>query len=346
MSTPGKKKTSSVHSAPPVPTPPKPKPPTTTTSSGGAPTPAGPATWGSVDPRSGADVPYSDSDNIAIEKAYQSGAAAYDIVLGTMKFQIRFKEMIQTNGSGGRRGVWRRGPLPPAPDLVPIPAAEVTKFMSCVEVVDTAMTRAIKEKSVVVTSMPAQGKELIKVFDHMIAMFAHPRFRAKYHASGDDDQLLALPVGQKVPQYFANVKGQSMYQRKLLSMLGLRNLIQFGTEIFVEMQQVLFSGCLEDYEPKKGLHKFMYFTGNVVDLDTTVLRCTGQVLELINKANTKDGLDTFDSPDDFSASPQAKDMVMTAAEPLIRDFCEELKLSDAQKSRRRVDLDTSAEIPV
>ena len=63
---------------------------------------------------------------------------------------------------------------------------------------------------------------------------------------------------QEVPSYFANVQDQSIYFRKVVSMQGLRNLILFGREIFVELKGQLFSSDPTRYSPNCGLHKMKY----------------------------------------------------------------------------------------
>jgi hypothetical protein len=79
-----------------------------------------------------------------------------------------------------------------------------------------------------------------------------------------------LKYGEQVPAYFANVAEQSQYDRQYLSLMGIRNLLQFGAQIVDDFRDTKFLGGEHNYAHKRGLQLFKWATGNMVDLDTEI----------------------------------------------------------------------------
>ena len=90
------------------------------------------------------------------------------------------------------------------------------------------------------------------------------RFETKYK----DELNETLTIGQKVPEYLANVSDfETPIQKKYRSLVGLCNLFEHGPSIIDDLSEKKFIGGIHHYEKKKGLNAFKYFTGNTVDLD-------------------------------------------------------------------------------
>eukprot|EP01006_Ploeotia_vitrea_P023308 TRINITY_DN55745_c0_g1_i1.p1 TRINITY_DN55745_c0_g1~~TRINITY_DN55745_c0_g1_i1.p1 ORF type:complete len:623 (-),score=80.60 TRINITY_DN55745_c0_g1_i1:48-1916(-) len=190
---------------------------------------------------------------------------------------------------------------------------------------------------------------IVQVFNHMIQKFAKTKYFQDYYGycEGSDAFLADLTPGGDVPEYFANVGGQTIYHRKMLSMAGLRNLILYGTEIFNELKAQLFLGDPCAYPSMKGMSKMKYFTGNTVDLDTPVLRPSDRItLETINTINKHKGDKTYSSADEFGESQQAQEIARAAAAPLIEAFVSDFKLSKQQVKDRRLDIESCGTIPI
>eukprot|EP01061_Rhynchopus_euleeides_P000804 TRINITY_DN10578_c0_g1_i2.p1 TRINITY_DN10578_c0_g1~~TRINITY_DN10578_c0_g1_i2.p1 ORF type:complete len:460 (+),score=175.82 TRINITY_DN10578_c0_g1_i2:29-1381(+) len=164
--------------------------------------------------------------------------------------------------------------------------------------------------------------------------------------SANDDSLLDIKLGEPVPAYFANVKNESIYRRKVLSVLGLRNLIPKGTAIFGHMQGTLFSGEEGRYGHAEGLRLMRKLTGNTVDLDDVVLRCDDGMMKMINSANQKGGLPTYGSAVEFSASQQARNIATDAARLILNNFNQQLGLDENQQKQRNVYLPEHYAIPM
>eukprot|EP01062_Namystynia_karyoxenos_P065609 TRINITY_DN5931_c5_g1_i1.p1 TRINITY_DN5931_c5_g1~~TRINITY_DN5931_c5_g1_i1.p1 ORF type:complete len:652 (+),score=233.02 TRINITY_DN5931_c5_g1_i1:71-2026(+) len=199
------------------------------------------------------------------------------------------------------------------------------------------------------------------VFDRICELFKQKKFKHKYGYSSADRHCLQLRFGEHVPPYYANVHGQSIWQRKMLSIAGLRNLVRYGPEIFEELRQKFFSGKYDDYKHPgssagTGLHKMKHYTGNVVDLDTVVLRCSDNtVREAINKNNKHPGSCTgyrcqYKSAEDFAESEQAREIAITAAGEAIIHFVHRFKINTRSELRKRhLDFDhlnTKQQVPV
>ena len=155
--------------------------------------------------------------------------------------------------------------------------------------------------------------------------------------SPQDDALFQLKVGDDVPHYYANVvgTGESIYRRKVLSLLGLRNLVEKGATVYRDLQAKLFIGNEGSYGSGAGLKLMKKLTGNTVDLDDLVLRCDDGMLKLVNTANAKAGIAQHPSAESFGNSDQAKQMALQAAQVVLQNFIDTLKLSPAQQEERQ-----------
>ena len=181
--------------------------------------------------------------------------------------------------------------------------------------------------------------------------FLKPAYVAKYGGMTHDIELArGLAVGDPVPSYFANTGSESIFLRKVLSIAGLRNLVLHGRDIFMEMRATLFAGNPATYVDGEGPDKMRTFTGNVVDLDTVVLRASDPVtLATINLSNKHKGLPTHNSTHAFANSTQAGEIAVTSAEALLNKFSQDFQLTTAQAGKRLVDakaLPAPGSIPV
>eukprot|EP01006_Ploeotia_vitrea_P016642 TRINITY_DN47413_c0_g1_i1.p1 TRINITY_DN47413_c0_g1~~TRINITY_DN47413_c0_g1_i1.p1 ORF type:complete len:570 (+),score=76.17 TRINITY_DN47413_c0_g1_i1:21-1730(+) len=148
---------------------------------------------------------------------------------------------------------------------------------------------------------------------------------------------LDLKVHSSVPRYFANIAGGTVFERLVLSVAGFRNLVAHGREIYSELKKVLFISDPEEYSDGTGLEKMISLTGNTLDLDTMVLRCTDQeTLDIVNQLNRNDGKEEYYSADDFGDSEQARQMAIEAAKPFIQEFVEQWKLTPEEQEKRRI----------
>lgn len=145
--------------------------------------------------------------------------------------------------------------------------------------------------------------------------------------TGDANDLHGLAAGKPVPAYNANAVSESIYRRKYLSLLGLRNLALRGPEIFAQLHFRLFSGNPSDYGNNDGPHLMRYLTGNVVDLDTVVLDCNRQHKTLGPKGS---------NPNSFFSSEEGRRIAVAAAGPLIEVFIDELKLTKEVAAKRNL----------
>lgn len=174
-------------------------------------------------------------------------------------------------------------------------------------------------------------------YEHMMAVFMEPRLKRRYGYNGSDHAQRPLVLGSDVPNYFANVGGQSIHRRKVLSMAGLHNLVRFGPTIYGQLRDKQFHGAPDAYSASEGLQLMRRVTGNAVDLDTTVLRCTdAATLNAINASNRHKGLPTYRTSDAFAASEQAQDIAMHCSLPLLADFAARLNLNEEQQRARLI----------
>eukprot|EP00756_Hemistasia_phaeocysticola_P022230 Hpha_TRINITY_DN15820_c1_g3::TRINITY_DN15820_c1_g3_i3::g.187149::m.187149 len=80
-----------------------------------------------------------------------------------------------------------------------------------------------------------------------------------------------------------------------------------------------------------------YFTGNVVDLDTTVLRCSDRTtLAAINAMNRCKGEPQWGCTQQFGDSEQAGEIAAAAARELCDRFVSDLGMSEADAKKRQV----------
>jgi hypothetical protein len=176
---------------------------------------------------------------------------------------------------------------------------------------------------------------MLAVFGDMLEHLKDPYYQHKYgiNPADDDMDLVDQPPGNQVPSYFANVTtDSSMYRRKVLTILGLRNLIIYGGEIFEEMQGTRFSADPSDYRPYEGPDKMRFFTGNAVDLDTVLVRCNNPAL--LQGAFGR----TFASQYDLSGSKEVEDYVKAQAVIHIDAFRSLFKMAtdDYAAEKRKV----------
>eukprot|EP01062_Namystynia_karyoxenos_P008082 TRINITY_DN12854_c0_g1_i1.p1 TRINITY_DN12854_c0_g1~~TRINITY_DN12854_c0_g1_i1.p1 ORF type:complete len:467 (+),score=103.76 TRINITY_DN12854_c0_g1_i1:74-1474(+) len=181
-------------------------------------------------------------------------------------------------------------------------------------------------------------QSLERVYELILRDFASRPYRDRYGCTQHDLALFKIPPRHPVPSYFANVHHGSIYQRKLLSVLGLRNLLYGGWEIYEELRATCFSSNPAAYRGCTGPERMRFLTGNTVDLDTCVLRCSdGAVLRTVNANNKRHGLPEHRTAADFGRSRQAREMAVAAARPLLEAFCAAQKLSPAQRQARHCD---------
>eukprot|EP01012_Entosiphon_sulcatum_P062930 TRINITY_DN8966_c0_g1_i1.p1 TRINITY_DN8966_c0_g1~~TRINITY_DN8966_c0_g1_i1.p1 ORF type:complete len:584 (-),score=55.64 TRINITY_DN8966_c0_g1_i1:120-1850(-) len=224
------------------------------------------------------------------------------------------------------------------------PFSRVLLALRCAETlfnVDQAIARPPQ-------SLPAElAGVLCTIYTEMLNNFGSVCYISRYHGTPADNTLLQLRPGQPVPAYFANTGGESIFRRKALSIAGLRNLILFGPEIFCELRSKLFIGNPEAYQPGEGIHKMKLFTGNVVDLDTCVLRPSDRSsFHALNTMLQRNGLHPYPTIEAFSSSDHAKQIVFASAVPLLDEFAAEFRLNYHDRLRRCVHIpDSSQPIP-
>jgi hypothetical protein len=301
--------------------------------------------WQSIDPRTGEEVPYSPADQIAIESAFQARQPSYSLRLGTMMFTIDFKSMSQRNMTGGSRSVQRidlaaaadrqaRLAAPISPEL----AVSCLEAISAMDLLTVEAERNISDRThvVAIESIP-NFKSVLLVYEYIFAELAKPALSRKFGGSERSAMLLEMGEGGDVPNYFANVSGESVYHRKVLSVLGLRNLVRAGCDIFNELKATLFSGDPSHYSGRSGLGKMRALTGNTVDLDTMVANCEHQ-LKLFNAVRQKatPPLPPFRSAEELAKSADCQAYVRSVAEPLLDEFVDRMKLSPREAEQRRV----------
>jgi hypothetical protein len=180
---------------------------------------------------------------------------------------------------------------------------------------------------------------LYTAYQHMLVILCRSgRLARRFGSTGTHEELHGWLIGENVPQYFANVGGESMLTRKVLSICGLRNLVVHGQRIYKELLATHFSGDPDLYRGDVGLTKMRRVTGNTVDLDTVVLRCSSHLtLGAINASNRIHGLSQFASTAEFAASPQAETIAVTCARVAVDDFIAQVGgMSDSSQTQRRI----------
>lgn len=301
------------------------------------------ATWESVDPRNGNVVAYDALTCKQLEDVFLSGEPEFHLIVGGAHFTIRFGDMRQYNSNGGSRQVIRR-PRPP-PAAAPVAAttddATADACLALVSRVDTMLAPLLdnlKDRRYRWKPLPMSDVQpLLRVYDEILCALSSPSLEARYRESCDR-QLIALPLGSPVPAYFANVKDGGVLRRKVLSVLGLRNLVVHGGEIFNELAERLFTGNESEYRGT-GLAKMRHLTGNTVDLDTMVLNPQRQFASLAPLLLPR----RFRSADEFERDPLCRDMVLNQAKPLIDAFIDALHLTPQEQQQRRIVLPAASE---
>lgn len=179
---------------------------------------------------------------------------------------------------------------------------------------------------------------LVACYDHMLQSLDATRFRQRYHYSESEGRITDLAFRADVPSYFANVHGQSIFWRKVLSIAGLRNLVAYGPTIYQQLQHKLFSGMPTSYGANEGLSLMRRVTGNVVDLDSTVLRCSDRMtVDVINASNKHKGIaHRYGNPGEFGNSEQAAEIATNCALQLIEQFVTAFKLTEEQQRNRKI----------
>lgn len=194
------------------------------------------------------------------------------------------------------------------------------------------VTKNQQYNSVVPAAISASDlKMLVAGYDHMLNTLNLKFLANKYGAHGNAYRI-DLRFGDNVPNYFANVGGESMYQRKTYSIAGLRNLLRSGAPIYSELASSHFS------YPKAingALARMRNETGNVVDLDTVVLRVSSSTtVNMINASNKAKGLPTYHSTTEFGNSQQAKEIAVNLATQALQNFQQALRISDSALKAR------------
>eukprot|EP01006_Ploeotia_vitrea_P029852 TRINITY_DN62304_c0_g1_i4.p1 TRINITY_DN62304_c0_g1~~TRINITY_DN62304_c0_g1_i4.p1 ORF type:complete len:499 (-),score=56.07 TRINITY_DN62304_c0_g1_i4:31-1527(-) len=235
-------------------------------------------------------------------------------------------------------------------DIIPTkrkkPSAPLVSHEELVKIVDAAQhsVHAVLEQLTDNKGAPPdipdeQLQQLTSLYDEIIDKFNCKHYWDKYGSHRSDGQLVLLGAGDPVPNYYANVVDGSIWRRKVLSLAGLRNLVLYGREIFSELKASLFVSDPNAYGRAAGIHKMRNLTGNTVDLDTVVLRCSdGTVLKTINERNKAHGGKQYGSGDEFGESEEAKEIALNTAKPLLDGFIKDFKLTKAQTKSRKIDL--------
>eukprot|EP01065_Artemidia_motanka_P017386 TRINITY_DN2084_c0_g1_i1.p1 TRINITY_DN2084_c0_g1~~TRINITY_DN2084_c0_g1_i1.p1 ORF type:complete len:571 (+),score=143.78 TRINITY_DN2084_c0_g1_i1:50-1714(+) len=318
--------------------------------------PSDSALWHSIDPRTHEVVPYSPAVSGQIEAAYQTpGGQTFRVaVTPTFSVTIDFATLSQMTDTGGQRPICRipqelpgwaqcSGPVEPG-QHVGLDGAAVAARARVFDAVEKRLSELRQgrlPRHLAADLRQSDVDSVLRVYADIIQVFSGEPYRSQYSFGPHDTGLLSLRPGDQVPVYWANVDmGESIWRRKMLSLAGLRNLVIYGSEILGEMAATMFSGCPDDYHGVVGPSKMRYYTGNSVDLDTVVLRCSDPaVLSTVNAGNKAQGMAAFATTQDFGASSQARRIAVAAAGPLIDQFCQQFRLSDSQRDKRKLKFD-------
>eukprot|EP01064_Diplonema_japonicum_P025227 TRINITY_DN362_c4_g1_i1.p1 TRINITY_DN362_c4_g1~~TRINITY_DN362_c4_g1_i1.p1 ORF type:complete len:596 (+),score=127.76 TRINITY_DN362_c4_g1_i1:52-1788(+) len=245
------------------------------------------------------------------------------------------KKGKKSNASGGDPDLYTDIEIPSLKTFV-----NITKILKAIDEYDETLAKSESETGRMkkVPAFPLEFvKDVEKVYDHILLTFSTERYKRMYGYTKQDHCSPALRTGAPVPSYFANVKDQSIHRRKVLSIAGLRNLVANGSLIYTEMQDKLFNGDPSGYSADKGVGKMKKLTGNVVDLDTCVLRPSDTLtMKAINSLNKKKGGKVWSGANDFGESEQAFDIAETAAEMLLTQFVNDYSLTEEQAKARNV----------
>lgn len=311
--------------------------------------------WSSVDPRTGNVVAYSPADQANLERAFQSKQESHRLQFGSTQFTVVFDEMLQYNSGGGSRRVVRESDEAPEPlvplsdDLIAVATQACRKMDAFVESIEKHVEADADARARPLRS-PLNDNEIgamMAVYSNILNDFQQQRYKGKYgFNAAQDGHILALKPGEPVPPYFANVVAQSIYHRKFLSLLGLRNLVVYGVPIFSSMLSQTFSGDQSQYQGNAGPAMMRHYTGNAVDLDSVVLRCSDPgLVDTVNKTMQKQAENEgvrppapFKNGQELAASQYGKKIAFESARTLINDFITRFKLTPDLIARRRLDL--------
>ena len=287
-----------------------------------------------------------------LEKIREATAALNAISAAAAPSRSSFVPTIG-GGGGGSSFV----PPPPASKFRSSLASsfDPKRVLDICETYDEELNRLLnnnKNGSLLMAKIPSVAPQnqdiLVAAYDHMIENLYTDKYRSLFGSYGDDD-LLEIRFGQGVPSYFANVGGESIFRRKMLSILGLRNLIQYGPQIFTDLRKKLFAGNTSSYSGSEGLNLMRTVTGNLVDLDSVVLRLSDrQTMDAVNMMNKHKGLPTYSTISQFAASSEATEIAVNCAKSALQDFIDLFKLNESAARSRKVHPDdiNSKSIPV
>lgn len=125
----------------------------------------------------------------------------------------------------------------------------------------------------------AAKEEALKVYELMLEEMKDQAFLTRYgYQAYSDNQLFNIKLGDRVPEFFANVASGTVFSLKYRALLAFRNLVKFGPEILDELKAKLFIPGIHHYasNPAQGLQKMYYYTGNTVDLEQNLKSATAE----------------------------------------------------------------------
>eukprot|EP01065_Artemidia_motanka_P011793 TRINITY_DN1642_c1_g1_i1.p1 TRINITY_DN1642_c1_g1~~TRINITY_DN1642_c1_g1_i1.p1 ORF type:complete len:605 (+),score=142.00 TRINITY_DN1642_c1_g1_i1:62-1816(+) len=262
------------------------------------------------------------------------------------------------SGIRGFRGGYRHqegAPPPPRPRLTEDDLQAVLTIVQAVDKRVEALEKKEKNPSEYTAAgliSPAECSAVDLVYQEMVYLFCQEAPKRKFGFDCGDEAYQCIPFDGRVPAYNANVQGGSIWSRKMLSVAGLRNLVKRGPEIFDEMIKTHFSSDYGAYPPREGLNKMKFYTGNVVDLDTVVLRCSDRtVMHCVNEMNRKEGCPSgytqqYTSTGQFGRSRQATEMAVHTAETAIQGFVERFGFSRQEMLKRRLVIENRSDVHV
>ena len=117
-------------------------------------------------------------------------------------------------------------------------------------------------------------KKAIKLMNEIIKEFKKEKYRERFGYNQEEDkELFIIKFQEPVPSYYANVKEtNSDYRLIYCSLLGIRNLIEYGPKLFDDFRKEQFIDGEHNYSAGTGLAEFKDKTGNLVDLNTELER--------------------------------------------------------------------------
>ncbi|KAJ9454575.1 hypothetical protein DIPPA_29845 [Diplonema papillatum] len=304
--------------------------------------PAPRAYWFSRDPRNGNCIPYPPDMQVKLEAAFSDedpGNKQVEFTVCGQVFVVKVSEpYTQTNvGTQLSREVFRE-----AVTTMSFTKKDPGFYVAClkhIEFVGSVMSRIRENPSrePVFPPFPEAIACVLELYDDMVSNFGLDRYIREFGGQKCLFQRYAkTPEGHEVERYFANMKSGSIYKRKILSLVGLRNLIRQGKDIYTELYRKKFASNPGQYGKDEGPNKMERLTGNVVDLDTVVVRCSGEeIKELVNKERAKDGQPPLHSTREVADCETVRRMVLNSAGELLGNFIATFNLSaDEQEDRQ------------